>query len=86
MNNTIKSLSSAAAAPIGVLAAFAIPASAQKAYDAGPCDIIRPAGLENAQGLISAVYLKDPAGQRWDTIRTISYHQFVSVLSGELKL
>lgn len=41
--------------------------------------MIRPAGLENAQGVISAAYVKDPTEPRWDSDPgMMAYHQFLA--------
>nr|WP_249209561.1 ABC transporter substrate-binding protein [Bradyrhizobium manausense] len=42
-------------------------------------NVIRPAGLENAQGVISAAYVKDPTEPRWDSDPgMMAYHQFLA--------
>jgi branched-chain amino acid transport system substrate-binding protein len=42
-------------------------------------NVIRPAGLENAQGIISAAYVKDPTDPKWDNDPgMIVYHQFLA--------
>ncbi|QDW40592.1 ABC transporter substrate-binding protein [Bradyrhizobium sp. KBS0727] len=42
-------------------------------------NVIHPAGLENAQGVISAAYVKDPTEPRWDSDPgMMAYHQFLA--------
>jgi branched-chain amino acid transport system substrate-binding protein len=42
-------------------------------------NVIRPAGVENAQGIISAAYVKDPTDPKWDNDPgMIAYHQFLA--------
>jgi len=42
-------------------------------------NVIRPAGLENAQGVISAAYVKDPTEPKWDNDPgMMAYHQFLA--------
>jgi branched-chain amino acid transport system substrate-binding protein len=42
-------------------------------------NVIRPAGLENAQGIISAAYVKDPTDPKWDNDPgMMAYHQFLA--------
>jgi branched-chain amino acid transport system substrate-binding protein len=42
-------------------------------------NVIRPAGLENAQGVISAAYVKDPTEPKWDSDPgMMAYHQFLA--------
>jgi len=42
-------------------------------------NVIRPAGIENAQGVISAAYVKDPTDPHWDNDPgMMAYHQFLA--------
>ena len=42
-------------------------------------NVIRPAGIENAQGIISAAYVKDPTDPQWDSDPgMVAYHQFLA--------
>jgi len=42
-------------------------------------NVIRPAGIENAQGVISAAYVKDPTDPHWDNDPGMTaYHQFLA--------
>jgi ABC-type branched-subunit amino acid transport system substrate-binding protein len=42
-------------------------------------NVIRPAGFENAQGIISAAYVKDPTDPQWDNDPgMIAYHEFLA--------
>jgi branched-chain amino acid transport system substrate-binding protein len=42
-------------------------------------NVIRPAGPENAQGIISAAYVKDPTDPKWDNDPgMMAYHQFLA--------
>jgi branched-chain amino acid transport system substrate-binding protein len=42
-------------------------------------NVIRPAGLENAQGIISAAYVKDPTDPKWDSDPgMMAYHRFLA--------
>jgi branched-chain amino acid transport system substrate-binding protein len=42
-------------------------------------NVIRPAGVENAQGVISAAYVKDPTDPQWDNDPgMMTYHQFLA--------
>jgi ABC-type branched-subunit amino acid transport system substrate-binding protein len=42
-------------------------------------NVIRPAGVENAQGIISAAYVKDPTDPKWDNDPgMMAYHQFLA--------
>src|SRR6266478_8076009 len=42
-------------------------------------NVIRPAGLENAQGVISAAYVKDPTDPHWEREPgMIAYQQFLA--------
>ena len=42
-------------------------------------NVIRPAGIENAQGIISAAYVKDPTDPQWDDDPgMMAYHQFLA--------
>ena len=42
-------------------------------------NVIQPAGLENAQGVISAAYVKDPTDPHWERDPgMIAYHQFLA--------
>jgi ABC-type branched-subunit amino acid transport system substrate-binding protein len=42
-------------------------------------NVIRPAGMENAQDIISAAYVKDPTEPKWDNDPgMMAYHQFLA--------
>jgi branched-chain amino acid transport system substrate-binding protein len=42
-------------------------------------NVIRPAGIENAQGVISAAYVKDPTDPHWENDPgMMAYHQFLA--------
>jgi branched-chain amino acid transport system substrate-binding protein len=42
-------------------------------------NVIRPAGFENAQGIISAAYVKDPTDPQWeDDPGMMAYHRFLA--------
>jgi branched-chain amino acid transport system substrate-binding protein len=42
-------------------------------------NVIRPGGPENAQGIISAAYVKDPTDPKWDSDPgMMAYHQFLT--------
>jgi ABC-type branched-subunit amino acid transport system substrate-binding protein len=42
-------------------------------------NVIRPAGVKNAQGIVSAAYVKDPTDPQWDNDPgMMAYHQFLA--------
>jgi branched-chain amino acid transport system substrate-binding protein len=48
-------------------------------------NVIRPAGLENAQGIISAAYVKDPTDPQWESDPgMVAYHQFLTKFLPEM--